>query len=251
MSRTAIVTGSAGGIGLASAESLVKSGCNVVMADVNELDGRKESDRLGAKFLRTDLTSSESCRALVDYTISEFGGVDILINNAGVQCVSPISEFPESRWDTILKLMLTAPFLLTKYVWPHMEKSNWGRIVNVCSVHGLRASEYKAAYVSAKHGLRGLTKVSALEGGKHGITCNTICPAYVQTPLVEKQLKSQAVAHGISEDEVIENIFLKKSAIKRMVPPNEIASAVLYLCSDAASSITGTDLTIDCGWTAA
>ena len=146
--------------------------------------------------------------------------------------------------------MLTAPFLLTKYAWPHLKSNGWGRIINISSVHGLRASEFKSAYITAKHGMMGLTKTTALEGGPHGITVNAICPAYVRTPLVDNQIDAQAATHGIPREEVIDSIMLKKAAIKRMIEPNEIGAAVIYLCSDVAGCMTGTDFTIDCGWTA-
>jgi len=247
--RTAIVTGAASGIGLAVSTSLVKAGYQVVMADVNPA-GQAEADRLGACFVSANLTERSACRNLVDAAVGTFGGVDILINNAGIQHVSPIEEFPEDKWDFMIALMLTAPFLLTRYAWPHMKANRWGRIINISSVHGLRASEFKSAYISAKHGIMGLTKTTALEGGPHGITVNAICPAYVRTPLVDNQIDAQAKTHGIPREQVIETIMLKKAAVKRMIEPDEIGAAVLYLCSDAAACMTGTDFTIDCGWTA-
>ena len=248
--RIAVVTGAASGIGLAIADSLAGSDYRVVMADVNIDEGQRQADRLGAYFVSADLTDRMACRNLIDAAIAEYGSVDVLVNNAGIQHVSPIENFPEDKWDFIIRLMLTAPFLLTRYAWPHMQKAGWGRVINISSVHGIRASEYKAAYISAKHGLMGLTKTTALEGGPHGITVNAICPAYVRTPLVDNQIDAQARTHAIPREEVINSIMLKKAAVKRMIEPNEIGTAVLYLCSDAAGCMTGTDFTIDCGWSA-
>ncbi len=249
--KVAVITGAASGIGLAVAEALTGEGSyRVVMADVNGESGQREANRLGAYFVHADLTDRSACKALIDTAVSKFGSVEVLINNAGIQHVSPVEDFPEDKWDFMISLMLTAPFLLTKYVWPCMKAAGWGRVINISSVHGLRASEFKSAYISAKHGIMGLTKTTALEGGPHGITVNAICPAYVRTPLVDNQIDAQAVTHGIPREEVISNIMLKKAAIKKMIEPNEIGAAVLYLCSDAAGCMTGVDLTIDCGWTA-
>jgi 3-hydroxybutyrate dehydrogenase len=178
------------------------------------------------------------------------GHVDILVNNAGVQYVSPVEEFPPERFGEIVALMLVAPFRLARAVLPGMYSRNWGRIVNISSIHGLRASAYKSAYVAAKHGLEGLSKVVALEGGPRGVTSNTVCPAYVRTPLVERQIADQARVHGIPEDEVVEKIMLSEPAIKRLVEPSEVAQAVLYLCSPAASFVTGTSVLLDGGWSA-
>ncbi len=248
--RVALVTGAASGIGLAVAESLAGADYNVVMADINVAAGKQEAERIGAHFVRADLSNAADCRALVDEAVATFGSVDVLVNNAGIQHVSPVEDFPEEKWNFMIALMLTAPFLLTKYSWPHMQKKGWGRVININSVHGLRASEFKSAYISAKHGLTGLTKTTALEGGPHGITVNSICPAYVRTPLVDGQIDAQAKTHGIPREDVIESIMLKKAAVKRLIEPSEIGAAVLFLCSDAASCMTGTALTIDCGWTA-
>ncbi len=248
--RVALVTGAASGIGLAVAESLANAGYQVVMADVNAEIGGQQANRIGGHFVKVDLTDASACKALVADAVGRFGSVDVLVNNAGIQHVSPIEDFPEEKWNFIIALMLTAPFLLTKYCWPHMKAKGWGRIVNISSVHGLRASEFKAAYISAKHGMMGLTKTAALEGGPHGITVNAICPAYVRTPLVDNQIDAQAKTHGIPRDDVIETIMLKKAAVKKMIEPSEIGDAVLYICSDSARCMTGTDFTIDCGWTA-
>ncbi|PLX78268.1 MAG: D-beta-hydroxybutyrate dehydrogenase [Desulfuromonas sp.] len=249
--KVAVVTGAASGIGLAVAEALAGQGHRVVLADVSEEAGREHAGRLGGLFVKSDLSKREACRELIVAAAAEYGSVDILVNNAGVQHVCPVEEFPEEKWDFMISLMLTAPFLLTRYAWPYMKQNGWGRIVNISSVHGLRASEFKSAYISAKHGMMGLTKTTALEGGAHGITVNAICPAYVRTPLVDNQIESQAQTHGIPREAVISDIMLKKAAIKRLIEPGEIGAAVLFLCSDAAACMTGSDLTIDCGWTAA
>ncbi len=247
--RTAVVTGAASGIGLAVSTTLAKAGYQVVMADVNPA-GQAEADKLGALFVAANLTERSACRNLIDTAVAKFGSVDILVNNAGIQHVSPVEDFPEDKWDFMIRLMLTAPFLLTRYAWPSMKAAGWGRVINISSVHGLRASEFKSAYISAKHGMMGLTKTTALEGGPHGITVNAICPAYVRTPLVDNQIDAQAKTHGIPRDQVVETIMLKKAAVKRMIEPDEIGAALLYIVSDAAACMTGTDFTIDCGWTA-
>lgn len=248
--KVAVVTGAASGIGLSVARTLAENNYDVVMADINEEQGSKMASEIGAFFVKTDLTKESDCKNLIESAAARFGSVDVLVNNAGIQHVCPIEDFPEDKWNFIISLMLTAPFLLTKYAWPYMKKGSWGRVINISSVHGLRASEFKVAYVSAKHGLMGMTKVAALEGGKDGITVNTICPAYVRTPLVDGQIDDQAKAHDIPREEVIEKIMLKKAAVKRMIEPDEIGDIVMYLCSDAAGCMTGVDFTIDCGWTA-
>ena len=250
MKKCAIVTGAASGIGEAVAEALAREGHSVVVADVNEERGLAVAARISAHFVKADLSQRESCRQLMDAAIEEYGRADILINNAGFQHISPIEEFSEDRWDQMLSVMLTAPFLLTKYAWPHMRKQGWGRVVNIASIHALVASPNKAGYTSAKHGLIGLTRTAALEGGPLGITVNALCPSYVRTPLVENQIADQAKAHNIPEDEVIETIMLKSAAIKNIIDPGEIADLVVFLCSDRGRSVTGAAWTIDCGWTA-
>ncbi|MEE4165478.1 MAG: 3-hydroxybutyrate dehydrogenase [Desulfocapsaceae bacterium] len=248
--KCAVITGGASGIGLSIAKAFVEAGHHVVIADINEADGISAAERIGCLFLKVDLEDRASCLSLIDTTVDQFGKVDILINNGGFQHVSPLEDFPEEKWDQMIRVMLTAPFLLTRYAWPHMKKQAWGRIVNIASIHGLIASPNKIGYISAKHGLLGLTKTAALEGGAHGITVNALCPAYVRTPLVENQIAAQAQAHNIRKEQVVEEIMLKPAAIKRIIEPTEIANLVMLLCSDNGASITGACWTIDCGWTA-
>src|SRR5579883_1539251 len=249
--RVAIVTGAASGIGLAIARELAGRGAHVVISDIDEEHGKAVAAELpGARFIAANMLKEEDCKRLVEETIAAEGKVDILVNNAGIQHVAPIHEFPEAKWRQLIDLMLTAPFLLTKAALPGMYQQRWGRIVNISSIHGLVASAYKSAYVSAKHGLIGLTRVTALEGAPYGVTCNAICPSYVRTPLVEKQISSQAQIHGIPESEVVEKIMLAEAPLRRLLEPVEVAKMAAYLCSNDASGITGSALTIDCGWTA-
>src|SRR3984893_8326064 len=196
------------------------------------------------------MSNEEDCLRLVADTIAAAGQIDILVNNAGIQYVAPITEFPEAKWRQIIDLMLTAPFLLTKAVLPEMYTRKWGRIINIASVHALRASAFKSAYVSAKHGLLGLTRVTALEGAEHGVTCNAICPSYVRTPLVEKQIADQARVHGIPESEVVEKIMVAEAPIHRLLEPEEVAQLVTYLCSQTMSFANGGSYPLDGGWTA-
>jgi 3-hydroxybutyrate dehydrogenase len=249
--KVAIVTGAASGIGLAVAQDFAQQGIRVTVSDIDIERGQAVAEELeGARFQAADMSNPEQVRALVGATIEAEGRVDILVNNAGIQHVAPIVEFPEEKWQQIIEIMLTAPFRLTKAVLPGMYERNWGRIINVASVHGLRASAFKSAYAAAKHGLIGLTRVTALEGAEHGVTCNAICPSYVRTPLVEKQIAAQARVHGIPESEVVSKVMVTEGAIKRLLEPSEVAQLVTYLCGDAASGITGGAQTIDCGWTA-
>ena len=250
MSKVALVTGAASGIGLACAERLCADGMKVVLADVNEKAGAEHAKRLGGTFVAADLGARDGCRRLVDAALKAHGTVHVLVNNAGFQHVSPIEDFPEDQWERMIALMLTAPFLLTRYCWPAMKKQKWGRVVNIASIHALIASPFKVGYIAAKHGLVGLTRTAALEGGEHGITVNAICPAYVRTPLVDSQIADQAKANNMSADEVIEKIMLAPAAVKRLIEPREVADFVAYLCGDAAGTITGAALTMDLGWTA-
>jgi len=249
--KSALVTGAASGIGRAIAEDLAAHGACVLLADLNAERGLAVAASLpGAVFQQVDVTAREDCRALVDRAEKEWGGVDILVNNAGVQHVAPVEEFPEDRWEQLIQIMLIAPFLLTRYALPHMYARGWGRIVNIASIHGLVASPYKSAYVAAKHGLLGLTKTVALEAGERGVTCNAICPSYVRTPLVERQIDDLASANHISRDAVVSEIMLAPAASKRLLEPSEVAALATFLCSDSAAGITGSAQTIDCGWTA-
>ena len=250
--KTALVTGAASGIGAEIAKTMFNDGYHVVIADLNEPKFLSDLSATNQRclYLPVDLSKQESCQALVERAIQEFGSVDILINNAGFQHISPLEEFPEPVWEKMLQVMLTAPFLLTRYVFPGMKQNNWGRIINMGSIHSQVASVNKSGYIAAKHGLVGLTKTTALEGGPFQITANVICPAYVRTPLVEQQIESQAQTLGISIEEVESQVFLKASATGKMIEPAEVASMVSYLCSENAKSITGACWTIDGGWTA-
>jgi 3-hydroxybutyrate dehydrogenase len=249
--RSAIVTGAASGIGRAVAEALAGSGARVLLADVNVEQGERVAGSLrGCAFQKADVASRDDCRRLVDRCVELYGGVDILVNNAGVQHVAPVEDFPEDRWEQLIRIMLIGAFLLTRYSLPHMYGKGWGRVVNIASIHGLVASPYKSAYVAAKHGLLGLTKTVALEAAEKGVTVNAICPSYVRTAIVEKQIADQAKTHGISESEVIEKIMLAPAAVKRLLEPGEVAAYALFLCSDEASAITGAAQVMDAGWTA-
>ena len=248
--RVAIVTGGASGIGLAIAERLTTEGADVVMGDIDVPAGQVAAARLGAHFVACDLSQRDGCRRLIDQALAAMGTVHILVNSAGYQHIDAIELFPEDTWDNMLALMLTAPFLLTKYAWGAMKAQGWGRVINISSIHGLVASPFKAAYVSAKHGLIGLTRTAALEGGPHGITVNALCPAYVRTPLVEDQIADQAQTKGLSPEEVVQSVMLAPAAVKRLIEPDEVATLVAYLCSQAAGVVTGAAWTVDLGWTA-
>lgn len=253
--KVGIVTGAASGIGLAIAEAFAKEGANVTIADLNEEGGKKAVEgiqKLGrdAVFVKTNVTNREDCKRLIDETVKKFGRIDILVNNAGIQNVAPIVDFPEDKWDLLIGIMLTGTFLCTKYALPYMIKQKGGRIINMSSIHGLVGAKYKSAYVSAKHGMIGLTKVTALEMLEHGITANAICPTFVRTPLVDKQIDDQAKAHGIPREEVLEKVILAEAPMKRMLEPKEVAELTVYLASDLARNITGAAIPIDEGWTA-
>lgn len=244
--RVAVVTGGARGIGRAIAERLTADGATVIVVDRDAAPGLEADGR----FITADLARPEECADAIARARATCGPISILINNAGFQHVSSLATFPLDRWQAMIDVMLTAPFLLTQAVWSDMAESGWGRIVNIASIHALVASPHKAAYVAAKHGLLGLTRVAALEGGELGITVNAVCPAYVRTPLVDAQIASQASLTGVSEGEIIERIMLGPAAIKRLIEPDEVAGLVTYLCSDAAASITGSAIPMDLGWTA-
>jgi 3-hydroxybutyrate dehydrogenase len=241
--RTALVTGGASGIGAACARELASRGAVVTVADVDDVGAKAVASEIGGKPWAVDLSDVTALEGLRLEA-------DILVNNAGVQHVSPITDFPPDRFRFILSLMVEAPFLLIRAALPHMYEQNFGRVINISSVHGLRASEYKVAYVTAKHALEGLSKVTALEGGPHQVTSNCVDPGYVRTPLVTKQIADQAKVHAIPEDQVVSEIMLKESAIKRLVEPEEVASLVSWLASPAAGMVTGASYTMDGGWTA-
>jgi 3-hydroxybutyrate dehydrogenase len=241
--RRALITGGASGIGRACALRLAEAGASIIVVDRDAEAAAGVADEVGGTAVAVDLSDG----AAIDTLDLD---VDILVNNAGLQHVAPIHEFPVDRFSYILRLMVEAPFRLVRGALPHMYGRGWGRIVNVSSVHGLRASPYKSAYVTAKHGLEGLSKVIALEGAEHGVTSNCVNPAYVRTPLVEGQIADQARTHGLSEDDVVEKVMLAPAAIKRLLEPAEVAEAVAFLCSPAAASVTGSSLVMDGGWTA-
>jgi 3-hydroxybutyrate dehydrogenase len=246
--RRALVTGAASGIGLAIAARLAGEGAEVVLVDLPGVRLEDAASALrGASAIAADLAVRDEVHRIAD----QAGRVDILVNNAGLQHVSPIESFDEATWDRILAVMLTAPFVLTKLLIGEMYEGRWGRVVNIASVHGLTASAYKSAYVSAKHGLVGLTKTVALEAGAHAganMSVNAICPSYVRTPLVEKQIADQAAIHHIAEDEVVEKVLLERNAVKRLIEPGEVASMVAFLCRDDMWSLTGRALSMDAGW---
>lgn len=241
--RRALVTGGASGIGAACARAFAQAGARVTIADIDGDAAEALADEIGGEAWQIDLTDRDALAALRLDT-------DILVNNAGVQHVSPIEDFDPARFSLLVQLMLEAPFLLTRAALPGMYERGFGRIINMSSVHGLRASPFKAAYVAAKHGLEGLSKVTALEGAAHGVTSNCINPGYVRTPLVERQIADQARVHGIPESEVLEKVLLTEAAIKRLVEPEEVAGLAVWLAADAAGMVTGASYTMDGGWSA-
>lgn len=250
LDKVVVVTGGASGIGLAMAERFAAEGARVVISDLQAEAGRAAAARLNALFVEGDLSRRTDCRALIDRTMAEFGTVHILINNAGFQHVAAIDEFDEDTWDQMIAVMVTAPFLLTRYAWPAMKAQRWGRVINLGSVLSVQGVAFKAAYVAAKHGILGLTRTTALEGGKYNITAHAICPAYVRTPLLTNQLAAQARTRGISEDEVIEKVMLGGTAIKRLLEPAEVADMAVFLCRDGAVATTGSAIMMDLGTTA-
>jgi 3-hydroxybutyrate dehydrogenase len=256
--KTALVTGSTSGIGLGIATRLAADGANIVLngfgnaAEIESLrKGLAEKYKVQIVYDGADMTKPEAIRAMVENAVAKFGAVDILVNNAGIQHVAPVDEFPVDKWDAIIAINLSSAFHTTRAALPAMKKKRWGRIVNIASAHALVASPFKAAYVSAKHGLAGLTKTVALEVAEHGVTANAICPGYVRTPLVEKQIPDTARARGISEEAVVRDVILAAQPTKQFVKVEEVAALAAYLASDAAASITGALLSIDGGWTAA
>ena len=255
--RTALITGSTSGIGLAISHALAADGFNIVLngrrpeADQEPL--RQElADKHGVtvSYLPADMSDPKQIERLMANAIKKSSGIDVLVNNAGIQFVAPIEEFPTEKWDAILAIILSAAFHTTRAILPNMRQQQWGRIINIASAHGLRASPDKAAYVSAKHGLVGLTKTVALETAEAGITCNTICPGYVMTPLVKKQIPDTARAHHMSEEDVVRDVMLAEQPTKRFVRTEEIGGLAAFLCTDEAASLTGAALSVDGGWTA-
>jgi 3-hydroxybutyrate dehydrogenase len=242
--RAALVTGAAGGIGRAVTARLEQAGMQVLAVDL-----RPDPAGPGVAY-EADLTSPAANRRAVEVALEHFGRLDVVVPNAGVQHVAPIEEFPDERWDTILALLLSSPFALAKHAWPALARSGAGRLIVVASVHGLVASPYKAAYVSAKHGVLGLVKTLALEGAEAGIAATAVCPGYVRTPLVERQIADQARAHRLPEDEVLEQVILAPHAVKELIEPREVAEVVAFLAGPAGRAFTGAPVTMDYGWTA-
>ena len=255
--KAAVVTGSTSGIGLGIARGLAAAGVDIVLngfGDPAEIK-RAQTDLAkhhGVRVLYSpaDMSKTEDIERMIQLAEREFGRIDILVNNAGIQHVAPIEEFPLDKWDLILAINLSAAFKTIRFALPLMKRHNWGRIVNVASAHAHVASPFKSAYVSAKHGLLGLTKTVALEVAEKGITCNAVCPGYVLTPLVQKQIPDTAKARGISEEAVIRDVLLGAQPTKQFVTTEQVAATTVFLCSDAAASITGTSISIDGGWTA-
>jgi 3-hydroxybutyrate dehydrogenase len=255
--KTALVTGSTSGIGLGVAEALARAGANVVLNGIGEADAIAAlRARLAAehgvtvRFFDADVTQPAAIEAMFEAVLAEFGSVDILVNNAGIQHVAPIDEFPVEKWDAIIAVNLSAAFHTMRLALPAMKRMRWGRIIQIASAHALVASPFKSAYVAAKHGVAGLTKTVALEVAQTGITVNAICPGYVWTPLVERQIGDTARVRGITEREVIDNVLLAAQPTKRFVTIDEVAELALFLAGDGAASITGAVLSIDGGWTA-
>jgi 3-hydroxybutyrate dehydrogenase len=255
--ETAIVTGSTSGIGLGVARALAQRGANVVLnglGDAGEIEIVRASlameHEVEVTYDGADMSKPEAIGSMIETATAHFGRVDILVNNAGIQYVSPLEEFPLAKWDAILAIDLSAAFHTTRAVFAGMKARRWGRIVNIASAHALIASPYKSAYVAAKHGVLGLTKVTALEGAEHGITCNAVCPGYVWTPLVEKQIDDQARSHGIAREQVIRDVLLVNQPTRKFATVEEIGALTAFLCTDAAASITGAALPVDGGWTA-
>jgi 3-hydroxybutyrate dehydrogenase len=241
--RTAVVTGAASGIGRACATALAAAGAKVRVLDLDEDRAHEVALAIGGEAHVVDLAEPAGAARLAE-------GADIVVNNAGFQVISPLEEFPPEAFHRMLAVMVEAPFHLVRAALPHMYEAGWGRIVNISSVHGLRASAFKSGYVTAKHALEGLSKVAAVEGGPRGVTSNCVNPGYVRTPLVQKQIADQAAAHGIAEQEVVEQVLLARSAIKELIEPEQVADLVLYLCSPSAAFINGASLSMDGAWTA-
>lgn len=249
-SRVALVTGGTSGIGLAIAQRLKNDGMKVAVLDLDRPHSRDLAQQEGLFFVGADLSQRADCKRAIDEVVTALGGLDVLVNNAGFQHIDPVQDFPEDTWDAMIHVMLTAPFLLSKYAWSHLKRSGQGRIINVASIHGHVASPFKSAYISAKHGVIGFTRTAALEAGDQGITVNAICPGYVRTPLVENQIADQARTRGITPEEVEQKVMLEPAAIKKLLNPEDIAALASYVASPAAWGMTGAVLDLDLGWTA-
>ena len=256
--KTAIVTGSTSGIGLGLARGCAAAGASVVLngfGDADEIEAtRAELDGLGAGSViydGADMTKPDQIEALVAQAAERFGAVDIVVNNAGIQTVSPVEEFPRDRWDMVIDINMNSAFHVIRAAVPGMKKRGWGRIINIASAHGLVASPFKSTYVTAKHGVVGMTKTVALEVAENGITCNAICPGYVLTPLVEAQIPATAKARGMTEDQVKRDVLLAAQWTKKFVTVEQLSGVAQFLCSEAAENITGVALPVDGGWTAA
>jgi 3-hydroxybutyrate dehydrogenase len=256
MAKTILITGSTSGIGLVTAKTFAANGYQIIF---NGLEENGEEIAIGVArdyaieyfFSPANLLNPEEIRKMVEQGLSKFGAIDVLLNNAGIQHVAPLENFPEQKWNDLLGVMLTAPFHVTKAVWPSMKERKYGRVINLVSAHGLVASAFKSAYVAAKHGLIGLTKTLALEGAPFGITANAVCPGYVHTSLVEKQIPDQMKAHNLSREEEIQKVILAQHAIKQFIPAEVIAETIYFLAdSEASAFITGASIPVDAGWTA-
>ncbi|MGZ3864638.1 MAG: 3-hydroxybutyrate dehydrogenase [Bacteroidia bacterium] len=253
--KTALITGSTSGIGLGIAREFAKEKYNVIFNGL-EPDGPQIAQNIAKEYgIKTmyspaNMLKPEEIKAMIEEGIKTFGAIDVLVNNAGIQHVSPVEDFPEEKWNAIIGINLTSAFHTTKHVWKKMKEQKFGRIINIASAHGLVASEFKSAYVSAKHGIVGFTKTIALEGAPFNITANAICPGYVKTPLVEKQIADQAKAHNMSESEVVSKVMLYKQAVKDFIPVETLGKLAVFLASDAAATMTGTALPVDGGWNA-
>ncbi len=255
--KTAVVTGSSSGIGLGIANGLAAAGMNIVMNGIEAPEQVEQARKdleinhgIKAVYSRANMMTPEGANELIAVAQKTFGRVDVLVNNAGIQFVSPIEDFPDDKWQAIINLNLSAAFYTTKAVVAGMKERGWGRIINIASAHGMVASPYKSAYVAAKHGIIGLTKTAALETAEHGVTVNAICPGYVWTPLVEKQIPDTAKARGMTEEQVKRDVLLAAQPTKKFATVEELAGLAVFLCSDSANSITGTALPVDGGWTA-
>jgi 3-hydroxybutyrate dehydrogenase len=251
--KTALVTGSTSGIGLGIAKALAKQGANILLNGFGDVEGPKaeiSSLGVGVAYHAADMSKADDIEAMMTFATSTFGGVDILVNNAGIQHVATVEDFPVERWDAIIAINLTSAFHTSRLALPYMQKTNWGRIINIASVHGLVGSAQKSAYVAAKHGIVGLTKVTALENATTGVTCNAICPGWVLTPLVQKQIDAKAIALGMSNDEAVKLLLGEKEPSMQFTTPEELGALAVFFCSPAGNNIRGVAWNMDGGWAA-